>query len=107
MFSDFMRRSLSVSAAGDPNLPPSTDKPMNYPQFDPGKFNSRGSLAMTESRLYLSVNQGPVAQLVSDRPAEVAGSSPVRVAKVLVSYFFKADIRTLFGLVAQLVRAND
>ena len=38
---------------------------------------------------------------------EVAGSSPVRVAKVLVSYLFKADIRTLFGLVAQLVRAND
>jgi hypothetical protein len=57
----------------------------------------------TASKIFV----GPVAQLVSKRPAEVAGSSPVRVAKVLVSYFLKADIRTLFGLVAQLVRAND
>ena len=37
----------------------------------------------------------------------MAGSSPVRVAKVLVSYLFEAGVRTLFGLVAQLVRAND
>lgn len=27
--------------------------------------------------------------------------------KVLVSYLFKADVRTLFGLIAQLVLAND
>ena len=39
--------------------------------------------------------------------AEVAGSSPFRVAKVLVSYLYMADIRTLFGLITQLVRAND
>ena len=32
------------------------------------------------------MTRGLVAQLVSNKPAEVAGSSPVRVAKVLVLY---------------------
>ena len=55
-------------------------------------------------------NQGPVAQLVSAPPCHGGGrgfkSRPGRKGFGVV-LFVKADVRTLFGLVAQLVRAND
>jgi len=56
------------------------------------------------------------SELASDWPAEVAGSSPVRVAKVLVlsanlfvchTYWWATTSKIFVGLVAQLVRAND
>ena len=55
-------------------------------------------------------NQGPVAQLVSAPPCHGGGrgfkSRPGRKGFGVV-LLFKAGVKTLFGLVAQLVRAND
>jgi hypothetical protein len=54
--------------------------------------------------------QGPVAQLVSAPPCHGGGrgfkSRPGRKGFGFV-LLMKAEVETLFGLVAQLVRAND